>query len=183
MNDAIDAACEALARGAIVAYPTEGVFGLGCDPASEAALERLLALKGRPAHKGLILIADRFEAVAPWLAPIPETMWARIAPTWPGPVTWLLPVAPGVSRLVCGDHDTLAVRVTAHADAAALCRAWGGPLVSTSANRADEAPARSADAVAEAFADGVDVVVDAPIGGRTEATPIIDARTGAYLRS
>lgn len=183
MAGMIEAACEALARGGVVAYPTEGVFGLGCDPADDAAVERVLALKGRPVHKGLILIADTVDALTPWLAPIDEATWARVAPTWPGPVTWVLPAAGAVSRRVSGDHDTLAVRVTAHETAAALCRAWGGPLVSTSANPADAAPVQTAEDVAAMFGDRIDAFIDAPTGGRREPTPIIDARNGEYLRS
>ncbi len=183
MAETIEAACEALARGGVVAYPTEGVFGLGCDPADDAAVERVLALKGRPVHKGLILIADAVETLTPWLAPVDAATWARVAPTWPGPVTWVLPAAADVSRRVRGDHDTLAVRVTAHATAAQLCRSRGGPLVSTSANPADAAPAQTAEAVAALFGDQLDAIIDAPTGGRREPTPIIDARTGHYLRS
>jgi len=183
MAATIEAACEALARGGVVAYPTEGVFGLGCDPANDTAVERVLALKGRPVHKGLILIADTFDRLTPWLAPIDEATWSRVAPTWPGPVTWVLPAAASISRLVRGDHATLAVRVTAHATAAALCQAWGGPLVSTSANPAEAPPAQTAEAVATLFGDRIDAVIDAPTGGRREPTPIIDGATGEYLRS
>ena len=140
MTEGVDAACRALRRGGIVAYPTEGVYGLGCDPADADAVGRLLGLKGRPAGKGLILIADRLDALIPWLAPLDDVTRARVVPSWPGPVTWLLPAAPHVPRAVRGDHDTLAVRVTAHPPAVALCAAWGGPLVSTSANRAGGEP-------------------------------------------
>ncbi|MDZ7749073.1 MAG: Sua5/YciO/YrdC/YwlC family protein [Halofilum sp. (in: g-proteobacteria)] len=170
MAGELDAACRALTDGGLVAYPTEAVYGLGCDPANPAAVARLLALKGRPEGKGLILIAERLAALEPWLAPIDELTRARIGPTWPGPVTWLLPAAEGVARAVRGDHDTLAVRVTAHPVAAALCAAWGGPLVSTSANRAGGEPARDAESVAALFGDAVDVIVG-EVGGLEEADP------------
>lgn len=178
----IDAACRALAAGGIVAYPTEAVYGLGCDPADADAVARLLALKGRPEAKGLILIADRLAALEPWLAPLDEITRARVAPTWPGPVTWLLPAAPGVPQAVRGEHDTLAVRVTAHPTAAALCAAWGGALVSTSANRAGGEPARDAEAVATLFGDGVDAIVAGAVGGLARPTPIRDGRTGHVVR-
>ncbi len=90
---AYDAAVAALRRGGIVAYPTEAVYGLGCDPANPAAVARLLDLKQRPASKGLILIAATEAALRPWLAPIDAATEARIRPTWPGPTTWLLPAA------------------------------------------------------------------------------------------
>ena len=182
MGGELEAACRALARGGVVAYPTEGVYGLGCDPADKAAVERILRLKGRAAAKGLILIADRMDALEPWLAPLDDATRARLAETWPGPVTWLLPAAPGTGPELRGEHETLAVRVTAHPPAAALCAAWGGPLVSTSANRAGEEPARDAATVAAVFGDGVDVIIDAPIGALAGPTTIRDGRTGRVLR-
>ena len=176
------AACRALARGGIVAYPTEAVFGLGCDPADAGAVERLLALKRRDWHKGLILIAADPAALQPWIAPLTADVEARIAGTWPGPVTWLLPAADDCPARIRGEHDTVAARVTAHPVAAALCRAWGGALVSTSANRGGGAPARDAKAVTRLFGDAIDAVIDGPVGELARPTPIRDARTGATLR-
>jgi len=181
--DALAAACRALAAGGIVAYPTEAVFGLGCDPGDPEAVARLLALKGRPEEKGLILIADRLDSLERWLAPLDDTLRARVEPTWPGPVTWLLPAAADCPYVLRGDHDTLAVRVTAHPVASALCRAWGGALVSTSANRAGEPPAPDAAAVERLFGTAVACVVPGAVGPLDRPTPIRDARTGATLRS
>lgn len=183
MTDAaIAAACRALARGGIIAYPTEAVFGLGCDPADAAAVNRLLALKERPQEKGLILIAAELPALTPWIAPLTDDVRARIEPTWPGPVTWLLPAAPDCPQYIRGEHDSIAVRVTAHPVAAALCRTWNGPLVSTSANRGGGEPARDAATVRQLFGDAIDTVIDAPVGDLERPTPIRDARTGEALR-
>lgn len=179
---ALERARRALAAGGLVAYPTEAVFGLGCDPDNSQAIQRLLALKGRAAAKGLILIAHERAALARWLAPLDDTIEARVAPTWPGPVTWLLPAAPGVPAWLRGQHDNVAVRVTAHPVAAALCRAWGGPVVSTSANRSGAEPARTAEAVRADFGDAVEVIVGGPLGGLERPTPIRDGRTGRTVR-
>jgi len=179
---AYDAAVAALHRGGIVAYPTEAVYGLGCDPADATAIARLLELKQRPASKGLILIAADEAALQPWLAPIDAATAACIGPTWPGATTWLLPAADDCPTILRGEHDTLAVRVTAHPVAAGLCRAWGGALVSTSANRSGGEPVRDADAARDLFGAGVDAVVDGAVGGRERPTPIRDARTGQTLR-
>ena len=176
------AAVDALARGGVVAYPTEAVFGLGCDPGNRAAVARLLALKQRPADKGLILIAAEPDALQPWLAPLPPALRARVEPTWPGPVTWLLPAAADCPRDLRGNHDTLAVRVTAHPVAAALCRAWGGALVSTSANRAGGEPVRDAAALRELLGDALDAVVEGEVGGDPRPSQSRDARTGRTLR-
>ena len=179
---AVDAACAALARGGVVAYPTEAVYGLGCDPANHAAVDRLLLLKRRDAAKGLILIAAEVEAFSPWIQPLDDALRARIEPTWPGPVTWLVPAADDCPRNLRGDHATLAVRVTAHPEAAALCRAWGGALVSTSANRADAPPIHDAVSIRRRFGADIDVVLEGHVGDLARPTPIRDARTGATIR-
>ena len=178
-----DAALSALRRGGLVAYPTEGVYGLGCDPGDAAALDRLIALKRRPDAAGLILIAAEFSQLAPWLAPLAPELEARAAASWPGPVTWVWPALPSVDRRLSGGRATLAVRVTAHPPAAALCHAFGGALVSTSANRHGEPPARSAAVVRNLFGDTLDAVIDAPCGDLTGPTEIRDALTGAVLRA
>ncbi|MDX1610424.1 MAG: Sua5/YciO/YrdC/YwlC family protein [Halofilum sp. (in: g-proteobacteria)] len=179
---ALATACRALARGGIVAYPTEAVFGLGCDPADAAAVDRLLALKGRPWQKGLILIAADETMLQPWIGPLDDDMRVRLEGSWPGPATWLLPAATDCPQRVRGEHETIAVRVTDHPVAAALCRAWGGALVSTSANRGGGEPARDAATVRDLFGDDIEFVLDAPVGGLARPTPIRDARTGATLR-
>jgi len=178
----LERARQALADGAIVAMPTEAVFGLSVDPANRAAVERLLRLKDRSPAKGLILIAGDSEQLRAWLGPVDDASLDRALATWPGPTTWLLPAAADCPALVRGAHDTIAVRVTAHPIAAALCRCWGGPLVSTSANPSGGAPARAAAEVRERFGAAVDVVIDAPTGGEERPTEIRDARTGERLR-
>jgi L-threonylcarbamoyladenylate synthase len=97
-------------------------------------------------------------------------------------VTWVLPARADVSPLLRGDHDTLAVRVTAHPLAGALCRAFGGPIVSTSANVSTEPAARSADEVRARFGTSVDFVLDGAVGALQRPTEIRDARTGETLR-
>lgn len=174
-------ACRALRAGGLVAYPTEAVFGLGCDPWNWKAVERLLALKGRSGRKGLILIA----ADPRQLRPLVRTRgkgWERATATWPGFVTWVLPVRPGAPRWLTGRHRRLAVRVTSHPVAAALCRGFGGPVVSTSANRSGHPPARSASAVRRTFGARVGIIINAALGGEARPSPIRDAATGEWLR-
>lgn len=175
-------AARLLQAGAVVAYPTEAVYGLGCDPANREAVTRLLALKGRPWQKGLILIAAEFEQFAPYLQPLDEATRSRVLASWPGPVTWLLPARPEVPRWLRGEHTSLAVRVSAHPLAAALCRAFGGPLVSTSANAAGQAPARSALRVRRQLGAGVDLILHGALGERAQPTEIRDAASGRVIR-
>lgn len=174
-------AVRCLREGGIVAYPTEAVWGLGCDPRNTRAVQRLLNLKLRPADKGLILIAHDFAALQPFLQPIKATASRRVRRTWPGPVTWLLPAAPRTSKLLRGRHESLAVRVTAHPVAAALCRAFGGAIVSTSANPADRRPARTAYEVRRYFR-GEALVLDGRTGGDRRPTEIRDSATGMIVR-
>lgn len=168
--------------GQVFAYPTEAVYGLGCDPADLQAVQRILDLKQRPADKGLILIAANFQQLEPYLLPLDAAVQARVFPTWPGAVTWLLPVRPDVSPLIRGKHDTLAVRVTAHPVCRELCLQLGHPLISTSANLNNQAPARNAAEVAQQFGQQLDAIIDAPLGEQDKPTEIRHGLTGEIVR-
>ena len=176
---------DALRAGGVVAYPTEAVFGLGCDPYDRAAFDRLFALKQRPPTQGVLLIAADFAQVEPYIdrAALSDEVVERVRSTWPGPHTWIFPRAASVPAWLAGAHAGIALRVTAHEPAAALCRAFGGAVVSTSANRHGEPPARSADEVRAAFGSEIDALLDAPVGGLERPTPIRDAISGASVRS
>lgn len=177
-------AARVIAAGGVVAYPTEAVYGLGCDPWNEAAVARLLRIKRRDPAKGLILIAADPAQLAPFVLPLPPERMAEILGTWPGPNTWLLPVHPRTPDWLSGRFDTLAVRVTAHPLAAGLCRACGGAIVSTSANVADRPPARTARRVRLAFReDGPDLIVAGACGGADRPSTIREGRTGRVLRT
>ncbi len=176
-------AVRVIRAGGLIAYPTEAVYGLGCDPRNERAVIRLLALKRRSIHKGLILIASDFAQIEPYLQPLASSDRARLEATWPGPQTWLIPARTTAPRWLRGRHDTLAVRVTAHPLAAALCRACGHPLVSTSANRSGRPPARTALAVRRQLGDRLDDLLPGPTGGAVKPTAIQDLRSGQVVRS
>lgn len=175
-------AAHLLRRGGILAYPTESVFGLGCDPLNSQAVSRLLAIKRRNVDKGLILIADNFEQLKPFVGRIPDHVLAKILQQWPGPITWLLPAAAWVPYWLTGRHSTLAMRVTDHPTAAALCRTAGMPLVSTSANRSGLPPARTPLQVRLRCGGGVNMIMHGATGGQNQPTRIRDALTGATLR-
>lgn len=181
----VETAAAALRAGGVVAYPTEAVYGLGCDPHDRAAFDKLFALKQRPPTQGVLLIGADFDQVAPYidLAATPREALERARATWPGPHTWVFPRAAGVPEWIAGGHAGIALRVTAHAPAAELCRAFGGAIVSTSANRHGEPPARGADAARAAFGDALDAILDAPTGGLERPTPIRDAISGDSLRN
>lgn len=171
--------------GGVIAYPTEGVWGLGCDPFVERAVLRLLAIKQRPVDKGVILIAGdltQLDAIVDWAA-LPDDRRAVVLATWPGAHTWVVPARADVPGWITGSHASVAVRISAHPDVVALCAAFGGPLVSTSANLSGDPAPRSRDGLDAAVLARVDGVLSGETGGLTRPTPIRDARTGAELRA
>lgn len=170
-----------VAAGGVIAYPTEAVFGLGCDPLNPDAVHQLLHLKRRPVHKGLILIAAGFSQLLPFVELLPDASMRSVMATWPGPVTWLFPARSSTPDWLTGRHDTLAVRVTAHAFAASLC--WRcGPLVSTSANQAGRRPAKTPLEVRLRLPQPPDLILHEPLGDADRPSRILDARTGRALR-
>lgn len=180
----LDAAARSVRSGGVIAYPTEAVWGLGCDPFNEAAVMRLLAIKQRDVAKGLILVAgDRtqLDGLLDWTA-LPAERLAAVDADWPGPSTWIVPATRRVPRWITGTHNGVAVRLSAHPIVAALCEKSGGPLVSTSANRAGEPPAFARDQLDPALLVQLDGVSEGETGGLAAPTPIRDALTGAVLR-
>lgn len=178
----IKRASSVLRAGGVVAYPTEAVYGLGCDPWNAEALARLLALKRRGVEKGVILIAAMFDQLRPFVAELEPSLRQRVEARWPGPTTWLLPVRKGVPYWITGGRHTVAVRVTAHPQAARLCVAFGGALVSSSANIAGRPPARSALAVRRRFGQALDYVLAGQVGGDRRPTEIRDALSERVIR-
>lgn len=175
-------ACQRLQRSGVIAYPTEAVFGLGCDPDDHNALQKLLAIKQRPVHKGVILIASALQQLTPYLAPLSSEHMAMLQHHWPGPVTFVCPASERVSELLSGGRGTIAVRVSAHPLVQALCQRWGKPLVSTSANLTGQAPARTAFTVQRYFAQQLDYVMPGQVGKRRNPSEIRDLLTGTILR-
>ena len=180
--DEILPAVSALQKGGVIAYPTESVFGLGCDPDLDNAVKKILDLKQRPIEKGLILIASDFSQLEKYLLPVEEEIKQRIFATWPGAYTWLWPVKDDVSTLIRGKHSTLAVRVSAHPVVRQLCDSFGKAIISTSANPADQPPARNVDEVRAYFDDKLDFIIDAPVGSSSQPTEIRDALTNQVIR-
>jgi len=133
--------------------------------------------------KGLILIAADIAQLIPFITPLTAKAEAQLAETWPGPHTWLLPARANTPRWIRGQHNTIAVRVTAHPIAAALCRTTGHALVSTSANPAGKAPAISALRVRHYFPTMLDNILHGALGTETGPTPIRDLTTNKLIRS
>lgn len=180
----IDNAVKALEGGGVIAYPTEGVWGLGCDPFDEAAVLRILQLKQRPVEKGLIIVAADLAQIAALLEPLEAGQRGMVLASWPGPTTWLLPdPAQLVPDWIKGKFATVAVRVSAHPLVAGLCRAFGGPIVSTSANPADAPPATSRVRVLTWFGRELDYVVPGRLGGLQGPSTIRDLHKAEPVRA
>lgn len=179
-SESLQQAVHCVRSGGVLAYPTEAVWGLGCDPANDDAIRRILELKQRPWQKGLVVVAAALEQLQDWLLPLSDHDLQQVMATWPGPVTWVLPCRDEVSPLLRGEHASLAVRVTAHPLVRALCEQVG-PLVSTSANPAGAEPARSHQEVGEYFPDQLDYVLAGELGGRAQPSEI-RTLTGQRLR-
>ena len=175
-------AADCMRLGEVIAYPTEAVFGLGCDPRNEDAVSKILALKHRTVIAGLILIGSKFEQFESWVTEVPPERLDLAMQTWPGPVTWLFPKKPDAPGFITGTHDTIAIRVTAHPPCIELCNAFGGPLVSTSANSHSAPPARSAGEVENYFGDFLGGILEGPLGGQQSPSEIRDLQTGAAVR-
>jgi L-threonylcarbamoyladenylate synthase len=174
-------AARIIRNGGVIAYPTEAVFGLGCDPSNKDAVRRILAIKGRPARAGLILIAATADQLRGWIACTREEE-RRLASRTKRPVTWVVTAGARASRLITGRRGTIAVRITRHPVAADLCRQVDSPLVSTSANRHGRPPTRDALAVRRQLGGELDLVVPGRVGGLHRPTEIRDARSGSVLR-
>lgn len=172
-----------LRQGGVVAYPTESVWGLGADPANPEAIRRLLQLKQRPRSKGLILIAANTGQLWPWLALLSAQQRAVLAASWPGPNTWLVPNNGIASSWVVGDHANIALRVTDHPVSQALCLAFGGPLISTSANPQNRPAAKTAVQLRRYFGSELDFIAPGRTGGRRKPSVIRDLATGEVLRA
>lgn len=179
-------ALSALRNQGVIAYPTESVFGLGCDPDNVDAIQKILKLKQRPAHKGLILIAANIEQLQAYadFSRLTETQLNNIKQTWPGPFTWVVPVQASLSKLISGDFDSVAVRVSDHPVVQALCHAFGKPIISTSANLSGLEACTTAKQVADMFAgnDLLECIIAQPVTGLNNPSQIYLALTGERLR-
>lgn len=173
-----------LQSNGVVAYPTEAIFGLGCNPLSHQAVQRILKIKGRPQHKGLILIADKFSRLSRFVAPLSKAQMAKMQATWGNqnkPHTWLVPASKRCPKWITGKHKTIAIRVTSHPVTAQLCKNAGMALVSTSANKAGAKPAKTFKQCQQLLGQQARVLPGHTAGAKQTST-IQDLISGKVLR-
>lgn len=175
---------DALHQGDVIAYPTEGVFGVGCDPDRADAIQKLLEIKNRPVEKGLILIASSYAQLQPYIdeRQLSAQQLAHVQASWPGPITWVMPASERVSVWLSGLFDTIAVRVTDHPQVRQLCEAYGKPITSTSANLTGQPPCMTTEAVQQQLGHCLHAILAGQTGGRDKPSEIRDARTQEILR-
>lgn len=176
---------QALQNGEVIIYPTEAVYGMGCDPTNQSAVLRLLEIKQRPVEKGLILIAHDYSQLLPFIddKKIPMYKRADIISRWPGPTTWLLPASKNAPKWITGQHELIAVRVSDHLTVRRICKTFGGAIVSTSANITGEPTITDLASLQEQFKSQISVIVDEPLGGYDQPSKIINSLTGEILRT
>ena len=192
-------ALSALDNGEVIAYPTEGVWGLGCDPFNADAVNRLLAIKNRSMDKGLILVAANLDQISPLLHSLSDEQRSRLNQSvsensssrlslhpalHPAsrPTTWLIPSHDLIPSWITGAHSTVAVRITKHPTVAALCQAYGGMIVSTSANPSKQRPALTQLTARHYFSKQINVYLSGKVNCAGEASEIRDLVTGDVLR-
>jgi L-threonylcarbamoyladenylate synthase len=156
----IDRAVAVLRAGGLVAFPTETVYGLGADASNPKAVGAIFEAKGRPSnHPVIVHVADAVQ-LANWARDIPEAARRLARKFWPGPLTLILGRAPGVSDIVTGGQNTVALRVPSHPVAQRLLRSFGGGIAAPSANRHGRVSATNADHVRREFGNAVPCVLD-----------------------
>jgi len=179
----IDTAATIIKDGGVIAYPTEAVYGLGCDPSNPTALQRVVDIKKRSHDKGLILIASKRSQLDAFIRTPNAAITELMDEHWPGPVTLVVQAQSTINPLLTGGRTTLAVRVSDHIGVQALCNACGHALVSTSANISGQDALRTESEVLSLLGDKIDAVVEGELGHLSKPSKIIEASTGKILRS
>jgi len=188
ITSSIAEASQCLKQGEVLAYPTEAVWGLGCDPFNEQAFQQILELKHRPVEKGVILLAGHLDQVEHLLQNLTAEIRQQVTDSWSNrqiterATTWLLPANHHIPQWIKGQHPLVAVRVTTHPLCVELCNTFGGFIVSTSANPAGLTPAQSLSQAQAYFGDHLNYLAG-ELGLSREPSRILNALTGEVVRA
>jgi len=172
-------------QGGVFAYPTEAVFGLGCDPDNDNAIQKLLSIKQRSAEKGLILLAGDYSQLLPYIDEevLPENIRLKYSLDWPVGVTFIYPAKNKLSTLLTGKFNSIAVRITTQPDVVALCKQVNMPIVSTSANLSGKSPVMLWQDIDPLLVKQLDLVIKGQTLNYSQPSKIIDVLTGNVIRS
>jgi len=172
-------------QGGVIAYPTEAVFGLGCDPDNPQAIKKLLTIKNRSEDKGLILLAGDFQQLAPYLdlSQSSSMQIETILSRWPNGITQVLPANPNISPLLTGRFNSIAVRITDQPDVVALCAQTNKPIVSTSANFSGKDPVKTWQKLDKKLVSLLDYTLKGDTLSFLQPSTIINGLTGEVFRT
>ena len=176
--DSLGSVVNSLHAGQVIAYPTEGVWGLGCDPFNEEAISMLLKMKGRSENKGLILIGSDLKQFSAFIEI--DKYKDKLLEKWPGPHTWLVPPRENISKLIIGNNQNIALRLSYHKEFIELCEKFEGALISSSANKENSPTLESPKQIRDAF-PGISVL-EGNLGGLNHPSKIQDLITGEVIR-
>jgi L-threonylcarbamoyladenylate synthase len=180
----IQQATMAVKSGGIIAYPTEAVWGLGCDPWNTSAVTRLLEIKQRSSSKGFVVVASSINQVIKLCTGLSQSKLQQLQQTWPGPYNWIIPDSQSwFPSIVRGEHVGIAIRVSNHPVIQELCSAVGHPIISTSANLSGQPPCLTYQQVDAVFADKISGILNGKLGGSTRPCSIRDLTTGKVIRN
>jgi len=182
IGQSIQSAVATVQSGGLLVYPTEGVYGIGCDYRNQSTVLRLLQLKKRKIQQGLVLIASHIDQVLCLIQPLDRLHLARALKTWPGHHTWVFPASSLAPKWVTGSHDSVAIRVTEHPTVKALCDHLGHALISTSANISGQVTPNKSQEIQDIWGNQVNYYLDLPLGGANQPSPIRLASDGRQLR-
>ena len=186
LKQQIDQAVAVLQQGGVIAYPTEAVYGLGCDPENLSAIKKILELKQRKKEKGLILVAASFEQFKDYIQPLEKDIEEKLLLSWKdqmSALTWLVPAKKETSEYLKGQFDSLAIRVSHHPVVKKICEQFGGAIISTSANISTQEAARTAEQVKHIFADKINFIVEGETDVNAQPSEIRDALTDQIIRT
>ena len=179
---ALNRLAQAISSGAVIGYPTDTIWGFGCDPLNYASVARILQIKNRGADKGLILLSSSLEYCLPYIDIEPGDRDLLLAPVT-RPTTWLVNASGHCPWWIRGRFPTVAIRICEHPLLRELCGRTESPLVSTSANRAGRATVRNSLQMRRQFADELDCIVTGFATGGASASEIKSLASGKTLRS
>jgi len=173
---------DAIVKGKIIAYPTESVFGIGCDPENEQSINKIIEIKNRGKQKGLIIIADEVKKLSKFIHKDYLDLFIKKSDIESKPTTWIVPSSKHVLNLVKGEDSSVALRITQHPIASRICKYSNKAIISTSANISSKTPAKNSNEILMQFGEEIDIIVDGRVGDSIKPTQIVDLITNKVIR-
>lgn len=170
MNDDLKKACEVMAAGGLILYPTDTIWGIGCDATNEEAVRRVYGLKRRSDHKAMLVLLDSEAKLNGYVSNVPDIAWDLIEVA-DKPLTIIYSNAKNLAPSLVGEDGSVGIRITREAFSRQLCERFRKPVVSTSANISGEPSPASFSEISEEVKKGVDYIVEYRQDDQTKAKP------------